>query len=99
MRFHSRVEFNREFSTKKIHEVMKLVYHTSLLLPRYAFPVGIDIVDKYAKIPDWMSKGISAHLAANVFRYCLQEGDIGTLQLMRTLLSRSPRDFFFRPKA
>ena len=97
--FPFRVEFNREFSTKKIHEVMKLVYHTSLLLPRYAFPVGIDIVDKYAKIPDWMSKGISAHLAANVFRYCLQEGDIGTLQLMRTLLSRSPRDFFFRPKA
>ncbi len=94
-----RVEFNRRFADDKIQEVMKLVYHTSLLLPRYAFPVGIDIVDKFAKIPDWMSKGISSHLAANVFRYCLQEGDVRTLRLMRTLLSRSPRDFFFRPKA
>ena len=97
--FPFRVELNRTFSPDKMHEVMKLVYHTSLLLPRYAFPVGIDIVDKYAKIPDWMSKGISAHLAANIMRHCLHKRDVRTLKQMRTLLSRSPRDFFFRPKA
>lgn len=97
--FPFRTEFNRLFDPKKTHEVMKLVYHTSLLLPRYAFPVGIDIVDKYAKIPDWMSKGISSHLAASIFRYCLQKGDVKTLMRMRTILSRSPRDFFYRPKA
>lgn len=97
--FPFRVELNRTFAPEKVHEVMKLVYHTALLLPNYAFPVGLDIVDKYAKIPDWMSKGVSEHLAANIMRHCLQKGDVRTLQQMRTLLSRSPRDFFFRPKA
>ena len=97
--FPFRVELNRTFPTDRMHEIMKLVYHTALLLPRYAFPVGIDIVDKYAKIPDWMSKGISTHLTAKIMLHCLQKGDVKTLQKMRTLLSRSPRDFFFRPKA
>ena len=97
--FPFRVELNRAFDHEVVHKVMKLVYHTALLLPNYAFPVGLDIVDKYAKIPDWMSKGISELLAANIMRHCLQKGDVQTLQQMRVLLSRSPRDFFYRPKA
>ena len=81
-----------------VNEIMSLIYHTALLLPNYAFPVGIDIADKYAKIPDWLSKGISARLTANILNRVLQTGNDRILRQVRQLLARSPRDFFFRPK-
>ena len=28
----------------------------SKLLPSYSFPIGLDVVDKFAKIPNWLSK-------------------------------------------
>ena len=78
---------------------MKLIYHSSVLLPEYSFPVGLDIVDKYAKVPDWLSKGVSQHVAVKAYLLCLQEGNSRKLQLMRNLLGKSQRDFFFRSKA
>jgi hypothetical protein len=78
---------------------MSLLYHMSLLLPNYAFPVGIDIADKYVKIPDWLSKGVSASLTAAVLKKLLKSGDERALIQVRRLLALAPRDFFFRPKA
>jgi hypothetical protein len=97
--FPFRVEFNGSPENQTLEKIMSLLYHTSLLLPNYAFPVGIDIVDKYAKIPDWLSKGISSHLTANILYKVLQKGDDRLLRQVRQLLAKSPRDFFFRPKA
>ena len=97
--FPFRIEFGREYDASKIYEIIQLTYHTSLLLPKYAFPVGIDIVDKYAKIPDWLSQGVSAQLAATIYKRCIQTGDNRLLEQMRNVLARSPRDFFFRPTA
>jgi hypothetical protein len=78
--------------------LLSLVYHTSRLLPDYAFPVGLDIADKYAKIPDWLSKGISDKLATATLSKALQTGDQRTIMLVKKFLSQNPRDFFFRPK-
>ncbi|HLH31026.1 MAG TPA: DNA double-strand break repair nuclease NurA, partial [Terriglobia bacterium] len=97
--FPFRIEFISRPPAKELNEIIKLIYHTALLLPNYAFPVGIDIADKYAKIPDWLSSGVSAQLAASIFKRCIQAGDVRLLQQMRTLLGRSPRDFFYRPTA
>lgn len=97
--FPFRVEFISRPPDTELADIIKLIYHTALLLPNYAFPVGIDIADKYAKIPDWLSKGVSAQLAASIFKRCIQSGDVRLLQQMRTLLGRSPRDFFYRPTA
>jgi hypothetical protein len=96
--FPFKVEMNRIESKFSENEIMSLLYHTSLLLPNYAFPVGIDIADKYAKIPDWLSKGISARLTANILNKVLQTGNDRLLRQVRQLLTRSPRDFFYRPK-
>ena len=38
---------------------LQLVLHSSRLMPNYAFPAGLDIVDKFAKVPNWMSRPIS----------------------------------------
>lgn len=78
---------------------VSLLYHMSLLLPNYAFPVGIDIADKYVRIPDWLSRGVSDHLTASVLKKILEKGDTRMLMQVRRLLALSPRDFFFRPKA
>lgn len=75
----------------------RFLYHTARLLPRYAFPVGLDIVDKYAKVPDWLSRGISAQISAAVMRRAMNAGDARVLTQLRLFLARGPRDFFFRP--
>lgn len=97
--FPYRVEMTSAPNPDDLQRLMSLLYHMSRLLPHYSFPVGIDIADKYAKIPDWLSKGISARLTANVLTKVLETGDARLLMQVRRLLALSPRDFFFRPKA
>ncbi len=95
--FPYRVEINQTVATAAIRDVMDLLYHTSLLLPEYSFPVGLDIVDKYSKVPDWLSRGVSAAIAAQVLAKAVATGEPRILQQVRRLLAQSPRDFFFRP--
>jgi hypothetical protein len=96
--FPYRIELNRAASNAPlVPDLMRLLYHTSRLLPRYAFPVGLDIVDKFAKIPDWLSRGVSARISADVLRSALRTGDPVIVSQVRRFLARSPRDFFYRP--
>ena len=96
-KFPYRVELNSCPEKEKKEMLFGLLFHTSLLLPNYVFPVGLDIVDKYAKIPDWLSRGVSSSLTAFVLSKALQTGDPQILMSVRQLLASSPRDFFFRP--
>jgi hypothetical protein len=77
----------------------RFIYHTARLLPRYAFPVGLDIADKYAKIPDWLSRGISGEISAAVLRRAMKTGNANLVTQLRLFLARGPRDFFYRPTA
>lgn len=77
-----------------------IAYHTARLLPRYAFPVGLDIVDKYAKVPDWMSRAIGAAGSAALLKRALElTDDPRMIAAYRRQLIGRPRDFFFRPSA
>jgi hypothetical protein len=96
--FPFRLELNAAATEELTLEgVIRLIYHTSRLLPRYAFPVGLDIADKFAKIPDWLSKGISSRVSADVLRHALRTGDPEIVSQVRRFLARTPRDFFYRP--
>ncbi len=79
------------------YRLMQLVVHMSRLLPRYAFPVGLDIVDKHAKVPEWMSRQIDAMLSAQLMRKAIESGNPATIRFVRRLLSTSKRDWLFRP--
>lgn len=80
--------------------VLSLSYHTARLLPRYAFPAGLDIVDKYVKIPDWMSRAVGRAGAAALMRRAIEESDDPrVLAQVRRVLAGQPRDFFYRPTA
>jgi hypothetical protein len=95
--FPVRLELNAT-AAEQIHEVASVSYHTSRLLPHYAFPVGIDIVDKYAKVPDWMTRAVSTAGAAALLRKAVEEADDPVfISAVRRQLAGQPRDFFFRP--
>jgi hypothetical protein len=95
--FPFRIEMNPAGREQEV-VLMRLLYHTARLLPRYAFPVGLDIVDKYAKVPDWLSRNISARLAASVLNRAMAEGNARLIAQVRQLLIHTPRDFFYRPQ-
>lgn len=96
--FPFRAELNKAAATD-FEFIGKFLYHTARLLPRYAFPVGLDIVDKYAKVPDWISRGISTEMSASILRRAMKTGDAHVVAQIRLLLAKGPRDFFFRPSA
>ena len=77
------------------------MYLYSRLLPHYGFPVGLDIVDKYAHVPAWLtsaySKMLKHHLGVS-----LQKGEISDLEMRRILVQAiymSHRDWIFRPQS
>lgn len=75
-----------------------LIVNTARLLPTYSFPVGLDIVDKFAKVPAWMSKGIRGQHATTLVMKALETGDQETINYAKRILAAKGRDWMFRPK-
>jgi hypothetical protein len=91
-----RIEFF-EKDLPHFHSTAKLIMHCCLLLPRYAFPVGLDIVDKYAKIPNWMSRPINTRMAVGTLKQALDSGDEKLFDSVRHILCGSGREWLLRP--
>jgi hypothetical protein len=51
-----RIEAPASYGPAECEEVLRRSFEYASLLPGYAFPIGLDIVDKYASIPGWMTK-------------------------------------------
>lgn len=96
-----RVEVFSELGEAQIEEAARRAYLYSRLLPGYGFPAGLDIADKYAHVPSWLtsaySKLIRFHLGVS-----LQRGEISDREMRRILVQAiymSHRDWLFRPQA
>ena len=74
-----------------------LVAHCALLLPRYAFPVGLDIVDKFAKVPNWMTRPIATYTTVQALKRALDSGDTRSFDALRRMLCGSGREWLLRP--
>lgn len=81
----------------KFRDTAELIMHCCLLLPRYAFPAGLDIVDKYAKIPNWMSRPINTHTAVRTMKHALDAGDSKLFDTLRRTLCGTGREWLLRP--
>ena len=97
--FPIRVETFGELAGEQLSEIAQRVYLYSTLLPGYAFPVGLDIVDKFAKVPQWLTdaygKLIKYHLRAQLY-----QGQITDEQLRKIIIQAlyaTQRDWLFRP--
>ena len=94
-----RVEVFSEFGEDQVEEVVRRVYLYSRLLPNYGFPVGLDIADKFAHVPNWMTRAYDK-MIRHTLGVSLQKGEISDEDMRRVLVQAiymTPRDWFLRP--
>jgi hypothetical protein len=96
-----RVEVFSDLGEPQIEEAARRAYLYSRLLPGYGFPAGLDIADKYAHVPAWLTQAygklIRFHLGVS-----LQRGEINDAEMQRLLVQAiymTHRDWLFRPQA
>ena len=96
-----RVEVFTDLSTQHVYGAARRTYMYARLLPGYGFPVGLDIADKHAHVPDWLTdaygKLIRHHLGVS-----LQKGEVSDAQMRDILVQAiymTHRDWLFRPQA
>lgn len=94
-----RIETFPALGESQLTEAARRAHLYARLLPGYGFPVGLDIVDKYAHVPAWLTdaygKLIRYHLSAS-----LQRGEIKDAEMQRILVQAiymTNRDWLFRP--
>jgi hypothetical protein len=94
-----RIETFADLEGNQAQEAACRAYRYARLLPGYGFPVGLDIVDKYAHVPRWMTdaygKLIRLHLGTS-----MQSGEINDEQMRKILINAiymTHRDWLFRP--
>ncbi len=94
-----RIETFEALGDDSTREAARRVFLYSQLLPGYGFPVGLDIVDRYAHVPAWLTEAYG-----KLIRYHLAEtlnNNTPTSPEMRRLLLEAlymkPRDWLFRP--
>lgn len=95
-----RIEVFPALGAHQIHDAARRAYLYARLLPGYGFPIGLDVVDRYARVPAWLTdayaKLIRRHLSAS-----LVSGEITDEQLRRMLIQSiymTGRDWLFRPQ-
>jgi hypothetical protein len=95
-----RVEVFDELGEAQVTEAARRVYLYSKLLPGYGFPVGLDIADKFAHVPNWLTEAY-AKIIRHHLGISLQSGEISDLEMRRILVQAiymTHRDWLFRPK-
>lgn len=95
-----RMETFAALGDDQILEGARRAYLYGRLLPGYGFPVGLDIADKHAHIPNWMTNAYSK-LIKYQLGVSLQRGEITDADMRRILVQSiymTHRDWLFRPK-
>lgn len=81
-----RIEAPATYGVSELDEIVSRAFEYAGLLPNFAFPIGLDIVDKYAAVPSWMTKAYRQMILSQYGR--LLEGqfvemdDVEQLQMM-----------------
>lgn len=67
-RYPMRIEAPAGYGPEQLDEIVRRSFEYATLLPNYAFPIGLDIVDKFAAIPGWMTKAYKQLILAQYGR-------------------------------
>jgi hypothetical protein len=93
-----RVEFPMESVENQETSALFKVYEYSRLLPNYAFPIGLDIADKFAKVPNWLIEAYRKYILFNFGRLSLDKAlDEQELRRLLMFYYLHQRDFALRP--
>jgi hypothetical protein len=96
-----RVEVFEDLGPDQITQASRRAYLYSRLLPGYGFPVGLDIADKHAHVPVWLTNAYSK-LIRHQLGVSLQRGEISDAEMRHILVQAiymTHRDWLFRPKS
>ncbi len=89
-RYPMRLEAPATTSAADLTEIVGRAHEYAALLPNFAFPIGLDIVDKFAAIPAWMTKAYKQLILAQWGR--LLSGDVVDLDDVERLQARMLTD-------
>jgi len=89
-----KVEFPYDISDEKLTYLVNAVYAFSQFLPQYSFPVNLDVVDKVAKVQNWISNAMHSMIMNEIYESYSQSGEGTGLGL---LLAGKSRDWDLRP--
>jgi hypothetical protein len=95
-----RVEVFHDLGEEQVGEATRRAYLYSRLLPGYGFPVGLDVVDKFAHVPDWLTRAYGK-IIRHQLGVSLQRGEISDAEMRRILVQAiymTHRDWLFRPQ-
>lgn len=94
-----RVEVFSNLGENQVQEAVRRVYLYSRLIPNYGFPVGLDIADKFAHVPNWMTEAY-AKMIRHTLGVSLQKGEVSDVDMRKVLVQTiymTHRDWIFRP--
>lgn len=81
-----RIEAPASYDMSQLDEILGRAFEYASLLPNFAFPIGLDIVDKFAAIPGWMTKAYKQLILAQFGRLIMGDyvdmADVERLQMM-----------------
>jgi hypothetical protein len=95
-----RVEVFDDLGETQVAEATRRSYLYSRLLPGYGFPVGLDVVDKFAHVPEWLTRAYGK-IIRHQLGVSLQRGEISDAEMRRILVQAiymTHRDWLFRPR-
>jgi len=75
----------------------KYILAASKLLPNYGFQVGLNVVDKFAKIPNWMGKASRNYYTTHLLKQDVKNKEQKTIALALKVLSKKNRSWINRP--
>ncbi len=81
----------------KIQEDYEYILATSKLLPNYGYPVGLDVVDKAAKIPAWLGRAAKGYYSKFYLDLAIESADKKTISSALKML-QGGRVWRNRPK-
>ena len=81
----------------QFQQTAALVFHSSRLLPKYSFPAGLDVVDKFAHVPNWMAHQANTRAVVRALNIALENKDYRTFDNLRRMLCGTGREWLLRP--
>lgn len=95
-----RIETFSELGDEQVAQAARRSYLYARLLPGYGFPVGLDVVDKYAHVPAWLTRAYNK-LIRHHLGLSLQRGEVTDAEMRRILVQAiymTHRDWLFRQR-
>jgi hypothetical protein len=94
-----KIEFPLYFTPDDEKKIIDSIFAFSQFLPKYSFPVNLDVVDKMAKVSNWMTRAFMSGIKHEVISEVVStEEGLKGLNQVQLMLQGVTRDWNLRPE-